>query len=178
MVDPRGFEPLTPCLQSRCSSRLSYGPWCSQRDLHSCYVAENHMCLSSTLQERNWRLCRKLHPVLKPDKLAYYCMYYTAMIAYDWSHRWDLNPQSFRYRRSAFPFQASGAWSSDSDSNRGGVRSTGGCIGPLCHRSLVLPLGFEPRLFGRKPNVLNRVRLEELLAGLAGFEPAILRLRV
>ena len=26
MVDLRGFEPLTPCLQSRCSNQLSYRP--------------------------------------------------------------------------------------------------------------------------------------------------------
>ena len=26
MVEPRGLEPLTSCLQSRCSSQLSYGP--------------------------------------------------------------------------------------------------------------------------------------------------------
>ena len=25
-MDPRGFEPLTPCMQSRCSAGLSYGP--------------------------------------------------------------------------------------------------------------------------------------------------------
>ena len=26
MVDLKGFEPLTPCLQSRCSNQLSYRP--------------------------------------------------------------------------------------------------------------------------------------------------------
>ena len=27
VVETRGLEPPTPCLQSRCSSRLSYVPW-------------------------------------------------------------------------------------------------------------------------------------------------------
>jgi hypothetical protein len=27
MVETMGLEPTTPCLQSRCSSQLSYVPW-------------------------------------------------------------------------------------------------------------------------------------------------------
>ena len=32
MVELMGIEPTTPCLQSRCSSQLSYSPEASQED--------------------------------------------------------------------------------------------------------------------------------------------------
>ena len=32
MVELMGIEPTTPCLQSRCSSQLSYSPEASRRD--------------------------------------------------------------------------------------------------------------------------------------------------
>jgi hypothetical protein len=34
-VETIGFEPTTPCLQSRCSSQLSYVPWWSWTGVYS-----------------------------------------------------------------------------------------------------------------------------------------------
>ena len=38
MVEMMGLEPTTPCLQSRCSSQLSYIPWCPRRTVVSSVV--------------------------------------------------------------------------------------------------------------------------------------------
>ncbi len=31
LVEPKRIELLTPCLQSRCSTKLSYGPFCQAK---------------------------------------------------------------------------------------------------------------------------------------------------
>jgi hypothetical protein len=44
MVEAAGFEPATPCVQSRCSSQLSYAPtWeqCNKVGGHTSYAMIN-----------------------------------------------------------------------------------------------------------------------------------------
>ncbi len=49
MVEVNGFEPMTPCVQGRCSSQLSYTPESSEIHLINYVVPSRFELLTPTL---------------------------------------------------------------------------------------------------------------------------------